>query len=209
MTSSDGLRRKAEAIVCTLRDQLDEQRLARDIDQPIDRALATFRFDWRTPPSVRQFHRTIGSLVAHLYTHGFAVPRRLSPAQAMAEAIELLDAAYQGTHERGYDGAVLDALTERGSGIDSVLARLAEIIKLRQRYRHRQWAFARHLDPLDWPLRCAVVTVILEAQQPTGGTALADCPAAQLVDHVPELLESELGTDAMLDQLVVAALQRH
>ena len=207
MTSPDELRHRAEVTLRALREELDERRFARDVDEPVDRALATFRFDWRTPPSIDQFHRVIGALVTHVYARGLTTAHVLSPTQATAEAIELLEVAYQGTHEVGYDGALLDAITERGSGIDTVLAQLAEIIKLRQRHRCRQWAIARHLDPLDWPLHCAIVAVILEQRRAAGDLALAVYRAEQLVDDIPELLDSELRAEAMLDQLVACAIK--
>lgn len=209
MTNSDELRCRAAGVVAALRDELDEQRVARTVDEPVGRALATFRFDWRTSPSIDRFHRVIGALVAHIHTRGLTVAHVLSPTQATAEAIELLEVAYQGTHEVGYDGALLDATTERGSGIDTVLTRLAEIIKLRQRHRYRQWAITRHLDPLDWPLHCAIVATILEKRRAAGDLALAAYRAEQLVDDIPELLESELCAEAMLDQLVASAIKPH
>ena len=207
MTGPDEPRHRAEDIVRALREELDERRFARDVDEPVDRALATFRFDWRTPPSIDQFHRVIGTLVTHIYARGLTATHVLSATQATAEAIELLEAAYQGTHERGYDGALLDATTEPGIGVDAVLAQLAEIIKLRQRRRYRQWTITRYLDPLDWPLHCAVVAAILEQGRAAGDLSLAAYQAEQLVGDIPELLDRELRAEATLDQLVAAALR--
>ena len=208
MTSSDELRQQAADIVRALHNELDERRFARDVDEPVERALATFRFDWRTPPSLDQFHRVIGALITHIYARGLAAAPVLSPMQATAEAIELLEAAYQGTNERGYDGALLDATTEPGIGVDAVLEQLAEIIKLRQRRRYRQWTITRYLDPLDWPLHCAVVAAILEQGRAAGDLSLAAYHAEQLVGDIPELLDRELRAEAWLDQLVGSAIKR-
>ena len=199
MTNSDGLRQRAADIVRSLRKELDEQWCAQHIDGPVDRALASFVFDWRTPPSIERFHSVISALVTHVYANGLATRHVLSRTQATAEAIGLLEVAYQGTHEAGYDGAVLDALTETGSGIDIVLARLAEIVKLRQRHRYWQWTFARHLDPLDWPLRCAVVDVLLEQHRADGDVTLASGPPARFADHISDLLDSDRGTEGHVD----------
>lgn len=206
--SSDRWRQRAVHVVAALRAQLDQRRIAEDIDQPIDHALATFRFDWQIPTSISQFHGVSGALVAHVYAHGLIAGRVLSPTQAAAEALELLEIGYQGTHAPGYDGAVLDALTPRGSGIDAVLARLAEIVKVRQRHRHRQRTLIRYLDPLNWPLRCAVVDVIVKERCAAGDTTLAAQPPARFVDHIPDLLDSALHAETMLDQLVAAALSK-
>jgi len=207
MTSSDQLRRRAEHVVAGLRSDLDERRIAAIVDDPVDRAVAAFRFDGRGPFDAKRFHHLLAAFVTHVYAHGIVPARRLTSTQASAEAIELLDVGYHGTHEVGYDGALLDALTERGSGIDSVLARLAEIIKLRARHRHRQWAFARHLDPLNWPLRCAVAAVLLESRRAESDSGLAASRPERFADVIPDLLDSELSAEAMLDHLVAAALR--
>lgn len=193
---------RADRIVAVLRNELNERHLAQHVDMPIDRALAAFRFDWRPPPTMAQFHRVIGALTAHIYAHALPGHAKLPPATAMAEAIELLELAYQGTHAAGYDGAVLDVLTVRGSGIDSVLARLAEIIKHRQRFHHRQWVLARHLDPLDWPLRVQIVKAILSQRSAGDADPLAGRAPAEFADEIGDLIDHDLRLQAMLEQIV-------
>ena len=207
MTNSDQLRQHAERVVAALRSELDERCVAVRVDEPIDRAVAAFRFDRRGPFNTQRFHSLLEAFVAHLYAHGVVPARQLAPAQAAAEAIELLERGYQGTHEGGYDGAVLDAAAAAGSGIDTVLARLAEIIKGRRRHIYRQWVLAKHVDPHDWPLRCAIAALLLQSRRAEDGTAQIAGRPEQFADHIPELLESELSTEAMLDQLVAAALR--
>lgn len=205
--SSDPLEERAAQAVAAMRHDLDPQRIVRLIDEPIDRALADFRFERPAPLTRWQFHRLIAGFVAYLHAHGVAPARRLTPDQAAAEAVALLEVGYQGTHECGYDGAYLDALTPAGSGIDSVLARLAEIIRARRRYLYRQWVLARHIDPRDWPLRCAISALLLGARLMEGDPTLAPGRAEQFAGFIPELLDGELSTATVLDQLLANAIR--
>lgn len=207
MTNSDPHRERAEKVVAAMRGELDPRHIAKLIDEPLDRAVAGFRFERTTALTTRQFHRLIAEFVAHLYARGVAPARRLTPDQAAAEAIALLDLGYQGTYEDGYDGAFLDAVTPAGSGIDSALARLAEVVKARRRYLYRQWVLARHIDPHDWPLRCAIAALLLESRPEEADPALSVSRPERFADLIPELLDNELSTAATLDQLLANALR--
>lgn len=204
MTSSE--RRLAEQVVAALLRELSTQQIAVQVDDGVDQAAASFRFAWGAPFSHRRFQQVIGAFLAHVYAHGLSYPQHLSPAQALGEATLLLEQAYQGTHAAGYDGAVLDAAMPMGSGIDAVLAQMGEIIKARRRRDYRQCVLAQAFDPLDWPTRCAIAAVILEQRRAAGDTVLGRCRPEQLVDHIPDLLESELSTENLLDELVARAL---
>lgn len=205
MTSSE--QRPAAQVVATLLSGLSAQQIAARVDDRVSRAVASFRFAWGQPFSHRRFQGVISAFLAHVYAHGLAYPQHLSPSQALGEVTLLLEQAYQGTHETGYDGAVLDAASPAGSGIDAVLAQMGEIIKARRQRDYRRWVLAQAFDPLDWPARCDIASVILARRRAAGDTLLTRCRPEQFADHIPELLESELSTEAMLDQLVAGARQ--
>ena len=59
MTSSNELRQQAADIVRALHNELDERRFAQDVDESVERALATFGFDWRSEMLLRQLQRAV------------------------------------------------------------------------------------------------------------------------------------------------------
>ena len=146
MPSSDrSLRKRAEDVIRTMAAYLDERYVVAHIDEPIDRAVARFSADDARPFSHQRFHEVVAQFVTHLYAHGLPCPRTLSELQAHDEAVILLEQAYEGKYENGYDGAVLDAKLTHPYGWDVVFAALAEFAKVRWRGMHDRWVFARFL----------------------------------------------------------------
>ena len=177
---------------------MDEACVRNRIDEPIDTASASFRFETESPVSHCHFHRVISDFVRHVYREGIQPRQELSSAQASAEAIALLEKGYRGARARGCDAAFLDAVDPRHSGIDAVLAQLAEIIKDVERGKYIHWVFATSLDALTWADRRQVVELLLERLQPFLAPRLRRCEAEQLANEIPVLVTTHLSTDAML-----------
>ena len=177
---------------------LDETRVQQEIDEPIDRAAAAFRREEEQPVSHRRFNRVMGSFVRHIYRQAIKTQQELSPSQASAEAIALLERGYWGARARGYDAALLDAVNPTHNGLEIVLAQLAQIMKDNERRKYTHWVFATSLGPLAWSDRCRVAELLLDRLRPFLTPQLQRCVAAQLVDEIPTLIALHLSSDALL-----------
>jgi len=202
MRSSDGdLRGQAEAIVRAILERLDGSYLARHIDEPIDRAIADFVWDDRHPVCHCHFHEVLGKFVAHVYARGLPCRRKLSPAQARDEAVALLEQMDRGTGVDAYEVAVLEAAQSQWGGIEVVLVQLAEFIKAQCRQMHVQWVFAKFIDASDWPLLCAIASVLLDHFRSSLSERVSRWQPAQAVDAIPDLLRRIVNTDSQLRQI--------
>ena len=188
MTHSDGLWRRAAEIVDQLSAALDNSRLAQDIDAPIDRAAMAFDCPDGEPLSHRQFIETVAGFLRHLCAQACPRGRQLSSSQARDEAVALLQQGYQGTFSSGYEEALLDAADPCYPGVPSVLLKVAELVKARQREMHIRWVTACHIDPADWRLRCAVATLLLEPCRHHLPAPLCWWPPERLIDDIQVLV---------------------
>jgi len=200
MTSSEE-QQTAAIVIDEIMKRLDEQRLRQTIDDPLDAAASSFQLEEQPNVTPGLFHWVLGDFVAHVYESGLSLRQRLSPEQARAEAISLLNAAYQGVHGSGYETALIVAVDPALDGMALVLARLTETIKALERQKYTRWVFADALEPLDWRSRCRVAETLLDRLSPFLPPELLRCAAAQLADEIPALITKDLGTNAPFQRL--------
>jgi hypothetical protein len=180
---------------------LDEDYLIRHIDEPINRAAARFRHHAADQVSHERFHQVLARFVAHLYGYGMPCSVRLSRSQARDEAVALLEQLYNGPHANGYFAAMLDARQGQPPGMEVVLDRMVEAIKLRARDAHLRLVFSAILDPADWELRREIANILLDRCRPWMAEHMAGCTGAQFADDIPALLMHSLSIDDPLHQL--------
>ena len=139
----------SEKLLDTIMDLLNEERMAREIDERIDLAVETFQVKVKVPLSHSDFNRVISGFVRNIYHKGLRLSRHLSNQEALTEAVSLLEKYYQGIDSMGYDGALLDARGNDQEGLEYVLSQLAESIKTVERKKYERWVFADTVDQLD------------------------------------------------------------
>ncbi len=207
MTSSDTTQ-TAQQVLNEILERLDEDRIRRAIDEPIEAAVRRFRYRWAPPSSARAFHEVTGDLVRRLYQRGRRLPRRLSPDEARAEAMSLLEQGYRRLSSRGYDGALADAVHQRLDGMNAVLLCLVEIIKSVERRAYVEWVFAGRLGRCDWPTRVEIVRLLTGRLAPCLPPELQACAPGQLVDLIPLLIQDDMATDRLLGQVLKSPTAR-
>jgi len=112
-------------------DLLNEQRQHEHIDRNINTAAGGFRWDAASPMSTNAFHQVLSNFVQYIYARGLRIAQHLSPSQALAEGIDMLDQGHQVPSGNGYDAALLDSLDPGINGVEWVLVQLADIIRSR------------------------------------------------------------------------------
>jgi len=201
MTNSAEPCQKAGQILERIFFLLEETKVRREIEDPIDEILTSVEITSQPSVSLDEFHQAIADFIRKTYRYGLRLSRELSLSQARSEAICLLEQLYQGSHSKGYEAALLDLTNPELDGLNVVLAVLAEGIKVRERERYIRWVFASQLDPSDWQTKCEIAELMIDRLRPFLHEELALCGPAQRADQLPEIIASELESGGFLQQL--------
>ena len=193
---------RAQEILDSLAAELDEAHLHRNIVVRIDDAVSRFPRRDGSCQSQRDLLQATGRFVGHLYRYGLHPPQALTPDQARAEAVSLLERAYRSAGDAGYEAALLDAVGSDGPGLVVVLAQIAEAVKLRERQRHERWVCTKYLIPCGWNTRCRIAEQLLAYYGPFLPQRIREADPAQWADDIPDLLGVDSGTDAQLDRFL-------
>jgi hypothetical protein len=191
----------AEKVLEDIMELLDEERISREVDTPIDQAVQTFRLRIKKPLSHGGFNRVIDEFVRHLYRTGLRLPRELTHGEALTEAVYLLENTYRGVYTSGYEGALLDARDGTLEGVESVLSRLGESIKVIEREKYTRWALIAHVERLDWSTRYRLVLAYLKRYNELLPQKFRELDPARLVDYIPDLVINHLAASTLLREL--------
>jgi len=192
----------AETVLDTLFYLLNEKRITKEVDAPIDRAVSSFLIEDTGPSTCFAFNGLVSDFIRYLYKTGLRLPLCLSGLKAFAEAVFFLDTGYQNENTWGYEGAALDAIGTNDSGIELVLSRLAEIIKAVEREKYINWVFANHFSHLDWEARERIVAVYLKRNEEVLPAELLDLDPARLVNHLRSMITDHISTENTVDQVL-------
>jgi hypothetical protein len=191
----------SEKILATIINLLNEERVVREIDEPIDMTVKAFRLKVKVPLSHSDFNRVIAGFVRNIYQKGLRLSRHLSNQEALTEAVSLLEKYYQGIDSRGYDGALLDARGNDQEGLEYVLSQLAESIKAVERKKYVQWIFSSIVDQSDWEARRRIAATYLIQYKDILSPELRDMDPAWLADHFQGLILNLVSTQSFLRQV--------
>ena len=221
MTSSETDRRRAETVLSKIEAALDETVLCRTIDQVIDNALIACGEAWRPPWRPREIHQAVGNL---LRLADPAPPLTGSRFDLQADqAADLIHAHYQGIHERGMDGLMLDLVLGQKSApsvesdlyvalqqigvrfpgdTDEILSQISQILKTLRRQRYTDWVVRRHVDPLDESLQVALVELLTDAHGQVRLSPELRWHPLELIGELPELIATHLERIRLEQQLL-------
>ena len=211
MQSSEQLA-EAERILAEVRTCLSERRLSEEIDEPVDEALTADGVLDSSPPlpwTATTLNDFLVRLVQAIHCRGCRLHLRLSRAEALAIAVRLLDGHYATIRSRGYEGALLEAVSGDEGLSDMLATCLAEAVKTEQREMYRRWVLARTIETLDWGMKCAVAAAYFAANRDSlSGTMPSDRPwrfaeyAGELIARHAETESAVLGVHSLLVELL-------
>jgi len=190
----------AKKVIDTLLDLLNEDTMQREIDEPLDAAKQSFRIEPSDPISHSSFNQVIAAFIQHLYHEGSRLHRCLSYAEALADAILLLQRYYPDEYKEGYTTALIDASSGGREGLELVLSELTESVKAVEREKYIQWAFATTIDHLDWGLRCRIVAAYIQQNKEILPSHFFDIDPARLTDFIHNLIFNHMAADNMVRQ---------
>ena len=196
-------KKRAVAVIEEVLELTDEEYLQRLIDKPVEKVFASFEFDRNARVSHYYFMDVVGDFVRRIYLDGLGVSQNLSRSQARAEALIIIERAYQSQDVQGYYAALAEAF----NGIESVLARIAEFIITRTRERHIRWVHSSRIDPFDWPTRCLIAEILIERWGPFLPPGIRSCNSAQLADALPQLFNAVTSTVSIVRKTTGAGIE--
>ena len=188
MTNSDSTP-NFEKLLARIVACLDEEVIRRRIDEPLEQAASSFTVDPALPRTHRNFHRVIQAFTHHLYLHGMPIAQKLSPAQALDEAIAILEQTYRNQDSTGYDAAYLDAMNSSHNGYEMVILTIAETLRQRARQNYRNWVFTTHLKTLAWENQRELAHWIFTHHRSDLSPMLAQALPASMINDLPLLIK--------------------
>ena len=195
------IRKRAAEKVEAITAKLDQALIKSRFDEPIDKAIRQFTHEAGCPITHEQFHKIITEFVVHIYDKGLNARWKVS-AEPLGHAIDLLENHYQGTYGRGYIASAMDSNDAQEGGIDTVLNRLAGIIKDIEQQKYVKGVFSINMDPTDWHLKCEIVSILLEDYRHFLPEHLLECKPWELVSQIPTIMYRYICSDsALLDML--------
>ena len=180
--------------------------MQREIDEPLDAAAGSFAIGDAVTLAMDNgsFLEIVGTFVAHVYQLGILPSRFLTPRQARAEAVSMLERGYQGRTDNGYDGALRDAAKYGKEGLRTVFLSLSAIMKATQRRRYVRWVLATRIGCLDWPARRDLAEVILGRWGNLLDEDAAERSVEELMPACISLIQDYVGSDDSLWQVFSA-----
>ena len=167
---------------------LDEETMRRRIDEPFQQVASSFTVDPALPLTHRHFHQVIQAFTHHLYLRAMPIAQNLTPAQALDEAVAILEQTYRNPDATGYDAAYLDAMNPNQNGYEIVLLSIAEALRQRVRLHYINGVFTTHLKTMAWETQRELARWILTHYHSSLSPMLAQAPPASLVDDLPMLI---------------------
>jgi hypothetical protein len=190
-----------DQVLDNIMELLDVDRMAIEIDEPLNQAAQSFQQEVPVPITHPAFNQVVSAFARHVYSCGLRLPRNLSGEEALSEAIHILNKYYEGVNTWGYDGALLDATSANLEGLELVLFRLAESLKELERTKYVEWVFASNLYPLEWEMHHQVVFAFLKRNREFLPAELQDIDPARIIDHLPVLVSNHVSTERTVRQI--------
>lgn len=177
---------------------LDDDRISQKIDEPIDHALESFQWKATSQFCHSEFNRIIAEFMQHLYRNGLRLSRNISTQKALIEAISILKRSYRGVYTKGYDGALLDAVSSNMEGVETILSSLTNSVKTVERGKYVQLVFAQKIDQLDWGSQCEIVSVFLKKHKDSLPQQIRRTDPARWAEHLPELITQYMSSENLI-----------
>jgi len=192
----------AEAIIREILELTDEDYLERFIDEPVKTILSDFEFDRNAQFSQSHFLYVISDFIQKVYLKGPGINQDLSQPRACAEALNIIEKAYQNQNIAAYDAAMADAVYD---DISNVLARMAGFIIARNRRIHMDWVYRTRIDHLGWADRCLIAEILLNQWGPFLPPRIRSCAPAHLADAILQLLDLVRSSETFVKKTMISS----
>jgi len=184
MSCDDGC--AAEQVLDAILQDLDENRVCKQIDEPVETVFQAFMERLQSGVELPPVGELFAQVVESIYRDALRAPWKV--ADPRATTMILLERHYKGPQSVGYHAAVVDAAAPAIGSLILVLTQVVEIIRTRERQEYVESVFARRLDPSNWRLRCEIVEILRERYRSLLPPDLLACEVWQLVDEISAMI---------------------
>lgn len=187
-----------DRILDTVLELLTESHIAKIIDDPVQRAVATFDNCSPEMDPYWQFIDIASRFYDHLYKSVETFDEEKPGPLVQREWINLLETRYQTARGSGFYLAYLDACED----IEPVLSHMAAIVVSHLRERHARWIYFRWVAGLAWDDRCMLVKTLFD-RCPYFSEPILRCPPPLLADRLLELISAVVSTHEGVRNLLI------
>ena len=191
-------RSRLDQILNAVLEQLSESHLAMIIDDPVQRAVATFDYRSLETDPYFQFIDTSTRFYHHIYKILGTFDEKRPAPMVQREWMNLLETRYRTAKGRGFHLACLDAIED----IEPVLSNMARIIISHLRERHTRWVYFKWIAGLRWSDKCALVKTLID-RNPFLPIAIQNCPPPLMADRIFELVLAVVSADKTVRSLLI------
>jgi len=181
--------------------ELIESVQARMISDRIDSAFRSLQLPGVKVVSHCEFNNQIALFIQHIFRDGLINPVNLDKNAALAEAISLIDLHYEGFGVIGYESAYLEVIDESGKGLESVLTKMAEIIKSIETQKWLNAYYLRNINPLDKNLHAEIVKSLFEQYPEYYPENILTIDPVCFCQHYRELLDIVVQSEGFIRHL--------
>lgn len=192
--------KQPQKIIEAIIDRLDEKGLKKAIDEPVEKAVQSYRYEHKKYANHGQIQKLLSDFTAYIYKEG--LKNSFVPADLPAHTIFVLDRYYQGNYSNGHTAAIIDIINGGSDSVKIVLQRIAEIFKTIEREKCINAVFKNNIDISDWHHRCKIVEYLLSKYKSRLTVALQNCHPSQLADDIPYLLSIIINSSSALQQAI-------
>ena len=184
----DVAKHDAAAAVDAVIAEISADALAEKIGRPIDLGRATYTVPDVTIATQGEFHDTISAFYLAMLRHSGAPQTTAEDGILPAEALALLERAFQDQH--GAAAAWAEARDGVHGGMRTVLDTVTEQFKYEQQAKHVSRVLKEALDPLDWDARVAFVEALLHELRPHLPEEIQSQPAERFARHYESIVQA-------------------
>ncbi len=177
----------ADQKIDRIRNEIENEQLRKLFDDPIDSVFRQIEWNLDPPIDNHKFNEIITNLTEKLYTR--ALHKIVPNSDFLTEAIELLDAYYQGLYANGYVAALMDVNDREKGGIYYVLSALAEAVKRKHRTAYIKSVFAMHYAVSDWLIQQKITENLLQRHHAYLPPSLRNVLPARIRSQVPVIVQ--------------------
>jgi len=180
--------------------ELSEENLAKHVGQPFDEARVRYAMDRVTVEDGFEFNESISAFYAHMLRHTGSSKGDVNPAALSAEAIDLVERAFE--NRGGYKDALAEAMYATNGGLRRVFDAMTERLKQEQKEKHITMLLKNAIDPLDWDAKVGFMQALMERIGPNLPADLRDLPPKRLASHWETIVEHYAEMKAKVSSLL-------
>jgi len=181
------VRKKTNAVLEHIIQQLDPDYIERTINHPYDEARACYTVSSITVKNNDQFIETVTTFYTHLYRHVNKIKEALNKNELASDTIAILEKTFK--QKKGYNEALIIALEGTKGGLRFIFDQMTDHLKEEATLKHSLKTFKENIDPLDFKNKVEIINQIMKYYAQHLSEDLLLEPAEKYVENYEQLIQ--------------------